>query len=262
MKPFVLKLENLDDIGGGKNVEIDYQLIANLNNVIATNNQNNNKILTYLRKKIAKCHGINHVSRIQVQRVMKGTINAEYTVEDLIRAEKDKLKNQMGNDVFKREFKQFIIKSLKVHPLLFRPKGCKTFDHGGTFQIGPTGTEKTYKQPTGWTRYGLKVLGKYPDGDRWSAPFMDDKNWYRVYHGTASVSGLHLVQYCLILLTIDDQKNISELLQCNNNNNTMPNFIIVFITWYKPTNKNIQQIGIDIQHLCNHTIFSNVSLRG
>lgn len=33
-------------------------------------------------------------------------------------------------------------------------------------------------------RYGLKVLGKYPDGDSWLHPFRNKDNWWRGFHGT------------------------------------------------------------------------------
>ncbi len=38
--------------------------------------------------------------------------------------------------------------------------------------------------PTGWTRYGLNVLDKYKEGNKWLEPFQDPENWYRAFHGT------------------------------------------------------------------------------
>lgn len=67
----------------------------------------------------------------------------------------------------------------------FDRQGQKNFAEGfETHQIGPPGKTKTYKPPIGWTRYGLKVLGRYTYGDNWLTPFKDPRNWYRAFHGT------------------------------------------------------------------------------
>jgi hypothetical protein len=65
-------------------------------------------------------------------------------------------------------------------------RGDKTFSGtGSTFEIGPPGNKKTYKQPDGdWTRYGLQVLERYGADQTWLHPFGHDGNWYRAYHGT------------------------------------------------------------------------------
>ena len=47
--------------------------------------------------------------------------------------------------------------------------------------------KKEYTQPTGWTRYGLSVLGKYGD-DKWLHPFNDPGNWWRAFHGTRNAA--------------------------------------------------------------------------
>jgi len=87
--------------------------------------------------------------------------------------------------------------TVKIHPLFrqlklnintFDARGdqCKGFD-GLDWEIGPTGNKRTYFQPNGelkWRRWGLNVLGKFPDGDGWLRPFQDEKNWWRAYHGT------------------------------------------------------------------------------
>jgi hypothetical protein len=95
------------------------------------------------------------------------------------------------SEKLRKKFKQFL--KLKIHPLLFRPSfDISQFDKRGnnvfanqnqTFPIGPPGRTQLYTQAAGWTRYGLKVLGKYAD-NRWLHPFQDPKNWYRAFHGT------------------------------------------------------------------------------
>ena len=92
--------------------------------------------------------------------------------------------------------KQFnLYKKFKIHPVLFHNTYDITmFDIRGntifsandnkTYKIGPPGREKNYKPPSGWIRYGLKVLGKYND-DKWLHPFKHPDNWYRAYHATS-----------------------------------------------------------------------------
>ena len=67
---------------------------------------------------------------------------------------------------------------------MFDKGGNESFiSSSGKYQVGPANMKKEYTQPTGWTRYGLKVLGKYGD-DKWLHPFNDAGNWWRAYHGT------------------------------------------------------------------------------
>eukprot|EP01084_Bolivina_argentea_P071611 130134_1 len=70
---------------------------------------------------------------------------------------------------------------------MFDSRGNKTFQALDTTirQIGPYGKTKTYKHPSGWIRYGLNVLGKYCEGDKWLHPSGDPGNWYRAFHGTS-----------------------------------------------------------------------------
>jgi hypothetical protein len=86
--------------------------------------------------------------------------------------------------------------TVAVHPLfttchidinIFDPLGNKSNFTGTNFEVGPSGNKKTYYQPAGnqqWARFGLKVLGKFSDGDKWLHPFQDQGNWWRAYHGT------------------------------------------------------------------------------
>jgi hypothetical protein len=62
-------------------------------------------------------------------------------------------------------------------------------DEGGKLSIGPPGKQRSYYQPKGWVRYGLKVTGKYKNDrgevdDTWITPFQHANNWYRAFHST------------------------------------------------------------------------------
>jgi hypothetical protein len=96
--------------------------------------------------------------------------------------------------------------TVAVHPLfttchidinIFDPRGNKSNFTGTNFTIGPTGNKKTYYQPARdqqWARYGLKVLGKFSEGDTWLDPFQHEGNWWRAYHGTDSTRMRHIAR--------------------------------------------------------------------
>lgn len=91
---------------------------------------------------------------------------------------------------------------MEIHPLFkkcvldvasFDPRGDCTDFLGAQYAMGSGTSVATYYQPLQeqhWYRFGLRVRGKYDDGDdSWLHPFGNPKNWWRVYHGT-DVKGL------------------------------------------------------------------------
>ncbi|ETO32341.1 hypothetical protein RFI_04776 [Reticulomyxa filosa] len=147
-------------------------------------------LLEQLQNKLARVHQVQG-ERIQIVEVFLGSICAGYTIDDLDQTTLEKMLNSDLTERLRAEFPSF--KDLKIHPLFFTPafdvamfdnKGNKDFtNENSSFILGPTGLQRTYQQPTGWTRYGLKVLGKY-ENDTWLHPFRNTGNWWRGYHGT------------------------------------------------------------------------------
>ena len=95
-------------------------------------------------------------------------------------------------------------RSVYVHPLfkqcafdlaLFDARGDDQGKFNGyNLPVGfPKEQQETYYQPpgTGWRRFGLKVVGKYVDGDEWLTPAnyqQPEKTpnlWWRAYHATS-----------------------------------------------------------------------------
>ena len=188
-KPFVLKLnssEGLDGSNDPKTEQNDVKLAETLNNVIEKNETH--PVIEDIRDRLAKAHGVDK-KYIVIKNVYAGTFNVVYSVLDLDQQVVEK--NTNITEKLKTQFNQFV--SAKIHPLLYRPsfdislfdvRGNKTFgSQSETHQVGPPGRTKSYTTPSGWTRYGLKVLGKYKD-DKWLHPFGDAQNWYRAFHGT------------------------------------------------------------------------------
>jgi hypothetical protein len=194
-RPFVLKLNNSDDFidkNDSKDEHYDTKVIKTLNRVIEQ--KQSHPIIEDILERLAKAHNIDK-KNILLKNVYMGSFNIVYTVVDLAT---NIFKRLIGlSRRLKEQFKQF--KAAKIHPLLYRPsfdisqfdaRGDKIFsDKEGTFEVGPPGRTKSYIQPAGWTRYGLKVLGKYPN-DEWLDPFGHPGNWYRAFHGTGNAKAI------------------------------------------------------------------------
>ncbi|CAB9510326.1 expressed unknown protein [Seminavis robusta] len=150
-------------------------------------------LLEDIKLRLARCLEV-EASRIVVANIFKGSVCVEYTVNDLTLRERHAILQQDTNGRLQREFREYL--ELKIHPLMFRPAfdlamfdplGNKSFvREGQSFQVGPSGFQKMYKQPQGWTRFGLKVRTEDPQGDRWLHPFQDPGNWWRAFHGTSN----------------------------------------------------------------------------
>ncbi|CAF0722673.1 unnamed protein product [Adineta steineri] len=187
-KPFVLKLHSSKGLGKDnvKNEEDDSSLAQQLNDV--QQNQSH-PIIEDIRERLAKANEVDKKD-IKIIRVYAGTFNVVYTLTNLKPIDNQSLLQLEKN--LKNEFDKFL--SVKIHPLLYRPsfdisyfdeRGNKTFpNYSDTYQIGPPERTIPYIQPAGWTGYGLRVLGKYKDGDTWLDPFLHSANWYRAFHGT------------------------------------------------------------------------------
>ncbi|CAF4554766.1 unnamed protein product, partial [Rotaria sp. Silwood2] len=192
-KPFVLKLRSSEGLGGDKgkkSLQDDIKLIQTLTTFIEQNKYH--PIIEDIRDRLAKAHEVDK-NCIVIKLIFVGSFNIVYTVLNLSTIVIDKLHEICIR--LKNQFDKFV--SAKIHPLLYRPsfdiaffdeRGNKTFSsQSETHQIGPPGRTKTYTSPPGWTRYGLKVLGKQEyQKDDWLHPFQDPGNWYRAFHGTGS----------------------------------------------------------------------------
>ena len=189
-RPFVLKLSNSEGLGDSVQPKTDHdaiRFVETLNDIIK--HEQSHSVIDDIRDRLSKVHEVDKED-ICIKAVYVGTFNIVYTVKDLTKRAIKSITNYVKK--LRDQFCQFV--SLKIHPLLFRPAfdisffdkhGDKLFSNAfETYEIGPPGKTKTYIPPTGWTRYGLKVLGKYQDGDRWLEPFKDPQNWYRAFHGT------------------------------------------------------------------------------
>ncbi|CAF4060778.1 unnamed protein product, partial [Rotaria sp. Silwood1] len=190
-RPFVLKLsssEGLENINNVQTEHDDLKFAQILTNIIEQ--KQTHPAIEDIIERLAKVHNVDK-KRILIKHVYAGTFNVVYTVMDLPWRVIKSLKNLKRK--LRKKFKEFL--SLKIHPLLYRPsfdisyfdeRGNKTFpSESQKFNIGPPGRTQLYITPSGWTRYGFKVLGKYKH-DYWLHPFEHPKNWFRAFHGTGS----------------------------------------------------------------------------
>jgi hypothetical protein len=183
-----LKLNSNDDFVNqkdSKDAQYDLKVIKTLDRVIER--KQSHPVTDDILERLSKAHNIDK-KNIVLKNVYMGSFNIVYTITDLAN---NLIKKLFGlSKKLKEQFKQF--KAAKIHPLLYRPsfdisqfdvRGHKTFSSQEIHQVGPPGRTKTYIQPAGYTRYGLKVLGKYSN-DEWLHPFGHPGNWYRAFHGT------------------------------------------------------------------------------
>ena len=193
-RPFVLKLNTTDGLGKHKwKVQADnhLNLITTLERLIEENQSH--PILNDIRERLAEAHQTNK-ENTSFQSVFVGSINIVYDVLDEKRSDIALLIELPQR--LKEKFDQF--QSAKMHPLLARPafdiamfddQGNKTFPNlQKRDQVGSPERIQPYRSPAGWTRYGLKVLDKYSDGNQWLHPFGDPRNCYRAFHGTGRAS--------------------------------------------------------------------------
>ncbi len=192
-RTFVLKLNNSDGLGNQKyktDGQDDLRLIKTLNHMMEQ--KKSNPVTEDILERLSKAHNTDK-KNIELKTFYYGSFSIVYTVMDLADIA---IKTLFGlPKKLKTQFKQF--KSAKIHPLLFRPsfdisqfdvRGNRDFtSQADTFEVGPPGRTRKYTQPIGWTRYGLKVLGRYTN-DEWLQPFGDPGNWYRAYHGTGNAT--------------------------------------------------------------------------
>ncbi|UJR08888.1 hypothetical protein I4U23_013143 [Adineta vaga] len=191
-KVFILKLNSSKGLGNRNTDQTeldDLKLAQKLINVIRQNESD--PIIDDILTRLSEAHKVNKED-VVIKNVFVGSFNILYTVLDLVKSTTESL--YKISKKLEKQFDEFV--SAKIHPLLFRPsfdiayfdkRGNKTFDSvSKTYEVGPPERTKTYTTPSGWTRYGLKVLGKYSD-DYWLHPFRDSRNWYRAFHGTGRV---------------------------------------------------------------------------
>jgi len=168
--------------------------------VLQNGSQQQQRFANDCRERIARTLGVPE-SRVVVQDIRRGSVIVHYVVTDLVKKEKEDLKNmlKLAPAKFEKEFNTY--KSMKVHAAAFvlninpndiDPKGNKTFEvkDDEFFMVGPPGKQEKYVQPEGWTRVGLKVLKATdpPQEQTWLRPFGHDENWYRCFHGAGTTA--------------------------------------------------------------------------
>eukprot|EP01084_Bolivina_argentea_P290213 498440_1 len=189
-KPFVLRLQTLEGLYGVSKDDMKDDTRKLIEMQSSIHNDVEHPTLAHVKGKLSAALGVQK-ERIHIIDVFAGSDCFKYTVENLTWPEKQRMIQGDPTGRLGQQFRTF--KDLKIHPLLFRPafdvanfdqRGNKSFvSSNGKFQVGPANMKKEYTQPTGWTRYGLKVLAKYGD-DKWLHPFKDPGNWWRAFHGT------------------------------------------------------------------------------
>jgi hypothetical protein len=189
-RPFVLRLNNSEGLGGCVRPKTQHGEIRYARALCyAIDQKQSHPVVEDIQERLSKAYGIDK-NYIVLKSVYVGSFNIVYKLKQMVNFPVERLKKIVTS--MKHEFGEF--NCAKIHPLFNRPsfdisffdeRGNKTFpSQSEIHDIGPPGNTKPYVQPAGWTRFGLKVKGKYQDGDKWLEPFKDPRNWYRAFHGT------------------------------------------------------------------------------
>lgn len=195
---FVLKLNDIDGLGGMRTSKNEHELKKFVEKInIAAEKGQSHPVIEDVLDRLSKVHHVDK-KHISIMNIYDDRFNVVYKVESQVGDVTEPLCSYPER--MKDQFPQF--NCAKVHPLFNRPtfdiscfdiRGNRTFHHPvQTHNIGPRGHTQCYTTPVGWTRYGLNVMGKHRDGDKWLHPFQDDENWYRAYHGTKNAKEIDL----------------------------------------------------------------------
>ena len=177
-----------------KKYDFHFDLGDERNNELLNNKDEQEKFNNKLRKKLSIEYDIPE-EKIIITNPQKGS----YSVQVIFEKEdfnKDVDINTLRDNCTDKEFEE--LKNLKeVHKGLIM-EGCKLtpemLDSRGNRESGWGENEKRggfdYFPPKGWKGYGLKVLGKYDNGnDDWLAYNGNENEWAIAYHGIGTKLG-------------------------------------------------------------------------
>ena len=172
-----------------KKYDLHFDLGNERNNELLNNKQEQEKFNKKLRKKLSLEYNIPE-DKIIITNPQKGS----YSVQVIFATDNFNDKkvdiNTLKNNCNNEEFKE--LKNLKeIHSTLIM-EGCKLssdmLDSRGNRESGWGENEKrggfNYYPPKGWKGFGLKVLGKYDNGnDDWITYNGNPNEWAIAYHG-------------------------------------------------------------------------------
>ena len=175
-----------------KKYNLHFDLGEKRNNELLNNKEEQKKFNNKLRKKLSKEYNIPE-DKIIITNPQKGSyqIQVIFQTDDFNDLDVNELKEKCKGD---EEFKE--ISELKEIQKSLIMEGCKLnnkmLDAEGNRESGWAVGEKRggidYIPPTkGWKGYGIKVLGKYDDGNNdWLAYNGNPNEWAVAYHGVGT----------------------------------------------------------------------------
>ena len=183
-----------------KKYDLHFDLGDERNNELLNNKQEQEKFNKKLRKKLSIEYNIPE-DKIIVTNPQKGSYSVQVIFATDNFNDKNVDINTLKNNCNDEEFKE--LKSLKeIHSTLIMD-GCKLspdmLDSRGNRESGWGENEKRggfdYYPPKNWKGFGLKVLGKYDNGnDDWITYNGNPNEWAIAYHGIGSKLGYTVEQ--------------------------------------------------------------------
>ena len=253
-----------------KKYDLHFDLGNDRNNELLNNKQEQEKFNKKLRKKLSLEYNIPE-EKIIITNPQKGS----YSVQVIFATDNFNDKkvdiNTLKNNCSDKEFEE--LKSLKeVHSSLIM-EGCKLtpdmLDSRGNRESGWGENEKrggfNYYPPKGWKGFGLKVLGKYDDGnDDWITYNGNPNEWAIAYHGIGVGGNCQTVEQATNNIYIGglkagggqahkDQKNINTRYKPNPND---------------PQNDHSKTVGVGVycspkpEVMDSYAKYSNTNIKG
>ena len=167
------------------NVTYDYGEDRNIE--ILSNEEEKTKFINLKRKEISTTLNI-PIERIELTNLRYGSIKATLIIKDYDLDEEDLIKIAKDKAIKNIEFKA-LFEGCLISPYMFDSNGDRSSGWGINQSRGPPHHLQKYYPPLEWNGYGLRVTGKYDNGDdTWLNYSNVEGEWYIAYHGTSGLN--------------------------------------------------------------------------
>ena len=241
-----------------KKYEFHFDLGEERNNELLNNLDEQEKFNNKLRKKLSKEYNIPE-DKIIVTNPQKGSYSVQVIFESEDFNKEDLDINKFKSNCTEDEFKE-LTNLKKIHSSLIM-EGCRLrpemLDSRGNresgFEEGGKRGGFDYLPPKGWKGFGLKVWGKYDNGNNdWLGCDGNQNEWAVAYHGIGTKLGFKVEKAANLIFTGEhfkvgagqacrDHKNINKKYKFNPNEDTEDHTEEVGIGVYCSPNPNVME---------------------
>ena len=163
------------------NITYDYGEKQNAKIIIDKNEREN--FITTKKKELSLSLNI-PIEDIEITNIRFGSLNSDVIINNHELSDEQLTKIAKDKSVTHIDFKA-LLEGCLISPYMFDPQGDRNSGWGEGESRGPPHHLQKYYPPLGWNGYGLRVYGKYDNGDNtWLGYSNVEGEWYIAYHGT------------------------------------------------------------------------------